>query len=53
MVLNNLNNMGLEGLDFMCRSIGMEVDINDGRIVGYDWPKKAETPAAGTAGESK
>lgn len=52
MATNDLNSKSLAGLDFMWQYTGLEVEVNDGRIVGYAYPKKAETPAAGTAGES-
>lgn len=52
MVVNNLNSMGLAGLDLLCRHIGLEVDINDGRIIGYTYPKNEETPGAATPRES-
>ena len=45
----DLNRMSIEALDFMGRYAGLEVDINDGRIVD----QKYDSPVAGTAGESE
>lgn len=44
MATNDLNSKSLAGLDLMWQYTGMEVDINDGRIVGYAYPKKKQKP---------
>lgn len=50
----DLNSMSITGLDFMGRYAGLEIEINDGRIVKHRYQIwKCETPGAATPGESK
>lgn len=48
----DLNSKSIAALDFMGLYAGLEVEINDGRIVDHRYLEKTETPAGGAAGES-
>lgn len=43
----DLNSKSIASLDFMGRYAGLEVEINDGRIVDHVYFDKVETPDAG------
>lgn len=52
-VKEDMNSKSIAALDFMGRHAGLEVEINDGRIVDHRYLEKTETPGAATPRDSR